>query len=549
MNSCALCLLLIVTLAGCAPAVVAGRPQTGSWGDQGDRTYRNPVLNADYPDSDVVEHGGTYYMISSNQHMSPGMVILESKDLVNWTYTGYVFDSLSWEPMYGPGEMNGYRFGVWAGDLAYHDGRWYCYMIDTRSGLYMTSAPDICGPWEKPICMLKRQGWTDPAAFWDDEAHQAYLVCNWGRVPGAGGKRSNLHQMRLFKMSWDGRKLLDKGTEIYRGPRTEAAKILKIDGLYYIAAIDWITRPGEKPDRKQIILRSKSIYGPYQRRVVMERGKAFDRSACQGSLLQVPDGSWWFIHQLVQNCPNPFQGRPQCLEPVTWKDGWPIIGHDEDGDGIGEPVMSYRKPIAGHPITAPATDDEFNSPRLGLQWEWNHNPRDDRWSLTERPGWLRLGTSVPVGKGGFWGACNTLSQRIMGTGKGRVDTLIDLSGMKPHGQAGFVRFAKTYRLLGVRCEADGVKRLFFSDGGKVTDGPALDADTLYVRTENDGDQAHFACSSDGRTYTRFGPAFTLGFGQWMGDRLGFFCWNDREAAGHIDINYFHYAYDGPKAKP
>ena len=549
MNASALGLLLIVALAGCALAVVADRPHTGSWGDQGDGTYRNPVLNGDYPDSDVVEHGGTYYMISSNQHMSPGMVILESKDLVNWTYTGYVFNTLSWETMYGPGEMNGYRFGVWAGDLAYHDGRWYCYMIDTRSGLYMTSAPDIRGPWEKPVCMLKRTGWTDPAGFWDDDARQAYLVCNWGRVPAAGGKRGSLHQMRLFKMSWDGRKLLDEGTEIYRGPRTEAAKILKIDGLYYVAAIDWITRPGEEPDRKQIILRSRNIYGPYERRVVMERGKAFDRSACQGSLLRVPDGSWWFIHQLVQNCPNPFQGRPQCLEPVTWKDGWPIIGHDEDGDGIGEPVASWRKPIAGHPIAAPATDDEFNAPRLGLQWEWNHNPRDDRWSLTERPGWLRLKASVPVAKGGFWGACNTISQRILGTGKGRVDTLIDLAGMKPHGQAGFVRFAKTYRLLGVRCEADGVKRLFFSDGGKGTDGPALGADTLYVRTENDGDQAHFAYSTDGRTYTRFGPAFTLTFGQWMGDRLGYFCWNDSEAAGHIDIDYFHYDYDGPKTRP
>ena len=129
----------------------------------------------------------------------------------------------------------------------------------------------------------------------------------------------------------------------------------------------------------------------------------------------------------MQNCPNPFQGRPQYLEPVIWEDGWPIIGKDVDGDGIGEPVRGARKPIAGHPVGAPQTDDDFNSETLGPQWEWNHNPRDDRWSLTERPGWLRLKASVPVGKKDFWGACNTISQRIMGTGKGRAEAKLDLA--------------------------------------------------------------------------------------------------------------------------
>ena len=515
----------------------------GSWGDQGDGTYRNPVLNADFPDSDVVEHNGTFYMISSKQHMSPGMAISASKDLVNWSLIGHVFEKLSWEPMYGPDQMAGYKFGVWAGDLAFHDERWYCYMIDNKSGLYMTSAPDIRGPWDKPTCMLKKQQWTDPAVFWDENTRQAYLVCNWGRESANSSK--GLHELRLFKMSWDGTKLLDEGKVIYEGPRSEAAKIMKINGMYYIATIDWLTTDG-KPDRKQIILRSKNIYGPYERRVVMERGNGFDRSACQGSLLEAPDGSWWFIHQLVQNCPNPFQGRPQCLEPVTWTDGWPIPGKDVDGDGVGEPVWSYRKPIAGQAITAPQTDDEFDSDRLGPQWEWNHNPRDDRWSLTERPGWLRLKASVPVGQGDFWGACNTISQRLMGTGKGTVITRLDLSGMKPGQQAGFVRFSVIYHLFGVRLE-DDVKWLFFNANGKVENGPAIETDAIWIRTVNDGDQARFAYSTDGWTFTPFGSAFTINFGNWCGDRLGFFCWNNRKAEGYTDIDYFHYDYDGPKA--
>lgn len=540
--------MFLVIGLGCAMATGAN---TGPWGDQGDGTYRNPVLNADYPDSDVVEHNGTYYMISSKNHMSPGMVILESKDLVNWSILGHVYDTLSWEPTYGPDQMAGYRFGVWAGDLAYHEGRWHCYMIDTKSGLYMTSAPDIRGPWDEPVCMLKKQQWTDPAVFWDDQARRAYLICNFGR---AGEEKGN--EIRLFRMSWDGRKLLDDGKVIHRGLGAEAAKIYRIDGRWYIFLAQWFRPDPRRPspeassgDRKQLVLRSEGndIYGPYEQKVVMERGNKVIRSACQGALLQVPDGSWWFIHQLVQNRPNPFQGRPQFLEPVTWKGGWPIIGRDVDGDGIGEPVWSASKPIAGHPIAAPQTDDEFASDKLGPQWEWNHNPRDERWSLTERPGWLRLKASVPVGKGDFWGASNTISQRIMGTGNGSIVTKLDLSRMKPGQQAGFVRFSSIYHLFGVRMSREGLKRLLFNANGKVTDGPAIGTNVLWIRTVNQGDQARFAYSTDGESFTRFGPEFTIKFGNWCGDRLGFYCWNDNTNAGHMDIDYFHYDYDGPKS--
>ena len=125
-------------------------PLTGSWGDQGDGTYKNPILNAAYPDVDVEQLGDTYYMISSSYHRSPGMVILESKDMVNWTSIGHVWDSLSWDPEYNWDRMNGYPFGVWAGDLAYHDGTWYCYQVDYRNGLYVSTAKDIRGPWSAP---------------------------------------------------------------------------------------------------------------------------------------------------------------------------------------------------------------------------------------------------------------------------------------------------------------------------------------------------------------------------------------------------------------
>ena len=266
----------------------ASEPQTGTWGDQGDGTYRNPILNADYPDVDVEQLGDTYYMISSKQHMAPGMVILESKDMVNWRTIGHVWPRLSWDPKYNWDRMDGYRFGVWAGDLAYHDGRWYCYQIDTTNGLYMSSAADIRGPWTEPHLMLRKTGWTDPAVYWDDEGKQAYLVCNFGRLEA---KKQGNH-LRLFKMSWDGRELLDEGKVIHVGTGAEAAKIYRVEGRWYIFFAQWFRPDPHRPDdpdadsgdRKQMVLRSKtdSIYGPYELKVVYQRGNGVIRSCSQG---------------------------------------------------------------------------------------------------------------------------------------------------------------------------------------------------------------------------------------------------------------------------
>jgi len=548
-----------LTAVGCiatlfvAGSVLAAGPQVGSWGDQGDGTYRNPILNADYPDVDIEQDGDTYYMITSTNHYAPGMTLLESKDLVNWRIIGHVWDTLSWEPKYNHDRMAGYRFGVWAGDLALHDGTWYCYIVDASCGLYVSTAKKITGPWSRPVCMLAKRHWTDPAVFWDDEAKQAWLVCNFGRDPDV---KEPVNQTRLFKMSWDGLKLLDEGKVIYRGPGTEAAKIYKVAGRWYIFLAEW-----RENDRKQIVLRSKtdSLYGPFERRVVMERGGVVNRSVCQGALVRTADGSWWLTHQLVQDrqrrrgdlagptTGESFEGRSQWLVPVRWEDGWPVVGQDADGNGIGNTIWKGRKPIGGQPIVAPQTDDDFDGAVLSPQWQWNHNPRADRWSLKVRPGWLRLSASVPVGKGGFWGACNTVSQRLMGRGRGVATAKVAVGGMAPGQEAGLNRHSGQYHLLSVVVDAGGSRRLKLDANGKATMGPEIAADVLYLRTENDGPEAHFAYSLDGKRYERFGEPFVLRFGRWRGDRIGFHCWNTRKAAGHIDIDWFRYDYDGPKA--
>jgi len=561
--------LPIVILAGlilfsCKPPDEA---KTGTWGDQGDGTYRNPILNADYPDVDVEQVGDTYYMISSKQHMCPGMVILESKDMVNWTTIGHVWDQLNWAPEYNWDQMAGYPYGVWAGDLAYHDGTWYCYQIDRHHGLYVSKASDIRGPWSEAHLVLPTElVHDDPAVFWDDEAHQAYLICNTGRRQASPENQAAGNENRIYRLSWDGMEVEDEGTVVYTGMKAEAAKIYKFDGTWYLFLAEWYRPDPRKPDdpdatdgdRKQIVLRSatESIYGPYEKKVVMERGNGIIRSASQGGLMQAPDGSWWYTHQLIQNIKSPFQGRPQCLEPVEWIDGWPVIGKDVDGDGIGEPVLAHEKPIKGFPVNAPPTYDEFGSAKLGLQWEWNHNPRDSHWSLEERPGWLRLkaGKPVPVKEGYkvhegpvFWRAYNTVSQRIMGTTTGTAVAKFDLSGMKPGQQAGFVRFGGIVHLLGVEVGDSGEKKLFFMDPeGTITYGPAIAKKDLFIRTTNSGNQAYFEYSTDGSSFTRFGPGFTIQFGRWTGDRLGFFCWNENEN-GYLDVDWFHYEYDGPKA--
>ena len=526
-------------------------PRTRSWGDQGDGTYRNPILNADYPDVDIEQLGDTYYMIASSMHYAPGMALLESKDLVNWTLIGHVFEKLTWHPDYNWDKMKGAAFGVWAGDLAHHDGQWFCYFIDARHGLYVSSAPDIRGPWSEAHCMLERSHWTDPAAYWDEEEHQAYLVCNYGKDAEDADREGN--QVRVFKMSWDGLSLEDEGRPVYYGQGAEAAKIYEFNSEYYLFLAEWINQ-----DRKQLVLRGPSLYGPFERRIVMEAGNGVERSACQGALVQAPDGSWWYSHQLVQertklrdggmggSTRSSYEGRPQHLIPVRWEDGWPVLGVDANGTGIGNTVLHHAKPAQGFPIAAPQTDDDFDSPRLGPQWQWHHNPRDTHWSLTDRPDWLRLKAGVPVGDGGFWNAANTISQRLMGKGKGVAAAKVDLGGVQPGQRAGFCHHSCQYVLLGVRVDADGTRHLEMDHDGARTEGPAITQDVVYFRTLIDGDEARFEYGFDGTLWTSIGEPFALVFGRWKGDRLGFYCWNDEREAGHLDIDWFRYEYDGPR---
>lgn len=508
-------------------------PMTGTWGDQGDGTFVNPILNSSYPDSDVEKHGDKWYMISSRGLMMKGMTLLESEDLVNWEIIGGMVDSITWKT----------NEGVWAGDLSFRGDSCLCHFIDIDKGLFVCCAKDIQSQWDEPLLMLEKKGMTDPAVYWDEETHQAYLLCNHHIDVTPEG---NLYHLRLFKMSWDGKTILDEGTDIYDGIGTEAAKIYRFNGLYYIFISEWtMDGNGNKVDRRQAVLRSESLYGPFEKKILLEKGNGTSRSCCQGSLIQAPDSSWWYMHQLVQ-ARNTFEGRPQCLIPARWADGWPCLGEDSDGNGIGNIVWKSRKPIQGCDIKVPDTDDDFNSPILGEQWIWNGNPVEGKWSLKERKGWLRL-YSVPSASSAnpYKKQSNILFQRKMACGKDTVTVKMNLKGMKEGQHSGLVFTGENYQSIGVTMTGGKISVLAQNPG--CSDGFQIKGKDVWLRICADARVVSCSVSTDHEHYVPVGEPYEITTRGFNGIFIGLYSRQD-EGEGYADFDWFSYKYDGPKTK-
>ncbi len=468
------------------------------WGDQGNGAYRNPILPADYSDPDVIRVGDDFYLVASEFHFM-GIQVLHSKDLVNWTIISRVFDRLDLDPKYD--EMRAYSQGTWAPSLRYHDGQFYLYVCTPRDGLLRWTAKDPAGPWAGTVVKTVDQ-WEDPCPFWDDDG-SAYLV--HGKL-GAG-------PLILHKLSADGSQLLDDGKEIYRGPVAEGPKLFKRNGWYYISLPEGGVEKGG-----QSVLRSREIYGPYERRVVTPDGAPH-----QGGIVDLPSGESWFIGFKSAG----HLGRVPCLQPVTWIDDWPVFGD------AGKPVAEGRKPkVEGrHVIAHPQTSDEFDAPALSPQWQWNHNPVAAAWSLTERPGWLRL-HGQPAAGPEF--ARNTLTQKIWGQ-SGVAEIKLDAGVLAEGQRAGFAFMSgKIFNAVGVM-RTGGVNRVFW-DGGT---GPELKAGPVWLRGEYHGDTARLSYSFDGTAFTDTGAEVKLKFSQWKGARLALFSYG--AGNGAADFDFFHFA--------
>jgi len=496
--------------------------QTGSWGDQGNGTFINPVLYADYSDPEVIRVGDKYFMVCS-EFANMGMPVLESDDMVNWTIIGQVFSRLNF-PEYD--HFQRYGRGSWAPALRFHDNRFYLYFCTPDEGLFMSTATDPAGPWASLRQVHAGPRWEDPCPFWDEHDGQAYL----------GHSRTGAGPIIIHKMSADGTTLMDSGVTVYTGPTAEGTKIFQLDGYYYISIPEGGVSKGW-----QTVLRSKNIYGPYEKKVVLERGTTGINGPHQGALVATPAGQWWFYHFQSDGA----MGRVLHLEPVLWQDGWPLIGADIDHNGIGEPVYVWKKPdIAGeHPIRAPQTDDEFSGSRLGLQWESNHNPVPSAWSLTQKPGWLCLNA---LQADSFFHARNTFTQKIMGT-TGTVTVRLDPAGMADGQQAGLCAMSSIYALVGLR-KKEGHLWLFFDDG-KSPQELQLRSGIVYLKMQLRIKEGPNQClySTDGKTWEPVGSPFETKFGFWKGTRIGLFSYNTLRDGGTAAFDWFHYDYDGPKA--
>ena len=514
-----LLIILIIT----ATILTASAQQSLDWGDQGNSTYKNPVLNADFSDPDVIRVNDKYYMVASDFHFM-GMQVLESQDMVNWQIVSQIYDRFN---LPGWDENLHYAGGSWAPAIRYHHGLFYVYFCTPDEGLFMTTAHEATGPWSKLHCVKEVKKWEDPCPFWDEDG-QAYL----GRSQYGAGP------IIIHRMSKDGRQLLDDGVTVYTGPVAEGTKIMKRNGYYYL-----IIPEGGVCCGWQTVLRSRNIYGPYEKRVVLEQGSTTINGPHQGALVEAADSTWWFYHfQETHPC-----GRVVHLQPARWKDDWPQIGVDIDGNGIGEPVTVWTSPTTTIP-TIPSTSDDFSISQLywagqqqrtlKLQWQWNHNPVDSAWSLNERSGWMTFHI-LPARN--LKESRNMLTQKTIGY-ESEATTCIDCSGFKEGDHAGLLCIGKQFWGVGV-CRQNGQTHFYIEKDDQRTLLGICKQKTVYLRVTVDSqkNQHQLSISTDGKRYQAVGQPFSLRMGYWKGSRVGLYSYNTGASqGGKVQFDFFRY---------
>jgi beta-xylosidase len=497
--------------------------------DLGNGTYKNPIIYADYSDPDVARVKDDYFMVASSFNCMPGIPVLHSKDLVNWKLIGHVYDHLPLQRYDHPkwGE------GCWAPSIRYHNGRFYVYFCTPTDGLFMASTTDPSKQWELTQ-VADVANWEDPCPIWDEDGN-AYLV------------RSKVCAGILFlhKLSPDGKRLLDNGTVIFEDPKNqptiEGPKFIKKDGYYYILA-----PAGGVPTGWQAALRSKNIYGPYEQKTVLHQGNTPINGPHQGGLVDTPSGEWWFIHFQDRGT----YGRIVHLQPAEWKEGWPIIGKDINGDGIGEPVETYKKPdIKGSVATMnPQTSDDFNSEKLGFQWQWWANPKPDFYSLSARKGSMRLySKQVLTENGNLWYAPNLLLQKFPAP-EFSATTVVNLTSVNGKERAGLVIMGEAFAYIGIeKTEKGYMVSQCTGDNGNCGGFPkecrstALQRNTVWLKVDvNKEAKCRFSFSEDGKTYSSLGNEFNAKRGKWIGAKVGIFCINPsvEPSKGYADFDWF-----------
>jgi len=504
--------------------------------DNGNGTYTNPILWGDYPDNDVIRVGDSYYMSSTSMHLFPGSPIMSSKDLVNWKYESYAVARMEGDMYDLKNGLNAYDEGPWATSLRYHNGKFYLLYNINGDAAYVSIANSAKGPWT--IYKLEDELY-DPGLFFDDNG-KVYVVHGQGQLYLSELNIVNEETGELSIISKREPGASRNGKMIYDykgGYYNEGSHVYKIGEYYYILS----TPTWAKGSKKEIAIRTKDLAnGPYEVKDIMTSFMNFTGNGIhQGGIVEVPQGEgkeseWWSV--IFQDRGK--LGRVPTLQPVYWKDGWPYLG-EFDGE---KAVVTLKKPnIPGLGTTepkAPATSDDFSSSDLGLQWQWNHNPDNEKWSLTERLGYIRLKTSSVTNSLAY--ARNTLTQRIIGPDSiGTVQ--MDISHMADGDQAGLSVIQKDSNFIGIKSE-DGKKRIVVQDLWKEEASIDLPEGTtnIWFRAETPRFEyrTEFSYSLDGVNFTRLGGRYEMRYGTYVGMRFGIFNYATKALGGYIDVDSF-----------
>ncbi len=517
--------------------------------DLGNGHYKNPVLYADYSDPDVCRVGNDYYMVASSFACIPGLPILHSNDLVNWTIIGYALQKMEPEERFTiPQHGN----GVWAPSIRYHNNEFYIYFGDPDAGIYMTKTTDPVGTWS-PLTLVKAgKGLIDSCPFWDEDG-KAYVVHGY-----AGSRAGMKSVLGIFEMTPDGMKAITESRLVFDGhpdnSTTEGPKFYKRNGYYYIFCPAGGVKTGW-----QLSLRSKSIYGPYEQKQVMAQGKSDINGPHQGAWVDTPDGKQdWFLH---------FQdlyayGRAVLLQPMKWVDNWPVIGIDNKNTGCGTPVSTYSKPDVGktYPVATPAESDEFNGLTPSLQWQWQANSNPLWYYCAGDRGYLRLFSWQLAGEAkNLWDAPNLYLQKFPAPNFSAT-TKLTFTPMVIGERTGLVVMGLNYASLTLENTGKGfmLNQISCLNADKGTAetihaSVALTQLTLYLRVKvtqtkemnKDGINepkatCTFSYSTDGSSFKILGTAFTAREGKWIGAKVGLYCSRPGASndSGYADVDWF-----------
>jgi beta-xylosidase len=499
--------------------------------------YQNPVLNADYSDPDVIRVGDKFYLVASSFDSVPGLPILQSYDLVNWRLIGHALER---QPPFEKYSKTQHGNGAWAPALRFHDGEFYLFYPDPDVGIYMVKAKNAIGPWSQPLLMKAAQGWIDPCPLWDEDG-KAYLVS--GLAASRAGAKSALI---VSRMKPDGTGLLDGGAIVYDGhgedTTIEGPKLYKRHGYYYIFA-----PAGGVSTGWQVVLRSRSVFGPYERRKVLQQGTTAINGPHQGAWVDTGMGEDWFLHFQDRG----WLGRVVHLEPMKWVDDWPEIGDRSHGQ-IGQPVLTYKKPHPLHPSVPqnPSDSDEFNEATFGLQWQWQSNPEPTWGFPSQALGVLRLFTiPTPPTIHNLWETPAVLLQKLPSSSF-IVTTKVTTHFANSGDRAGIVFLGKDYGSLVLAKTAQGLvlqQRLCIEadQGGVETlagEFPIPQSD-VYLRVNVRDGTVSFSYSSNGTEFQSIGKTLEAKPGAWIGAKVGLFAQGETSHGefGYSDFDWFRLA--------